>query len=270
MRVPTTIARMSNNFEFLGYTKRPTKPRETGLTMMIDWGLGIQRQKDILDLCSDYVDSAKFAVGTAGLMKNEKAKEKIRIYTDHQVSSFIGGQFLEYGIHNKGLQVADTYFEQVRGLGFDLVEISDNTLEIEPKDKYGLIRKAIQTYGLRVYGEVGSKRESSSIDALLDGIRGCLDAGASRVFVEAAELVDQQAGELLLDRVKAITDKVDINSLMLELPGIWIKGVRESDVHQLAVHLIKNFGAEVNIANVMPDWILELETLRTGIGVSGV
>ncbi len=261
---------MSDNFEFLGFTKRSPKPRKSGLTMMIDWGLGVQRQKDILDLCAEYLDSAKFAVGTAGLMKSDKAKEKIRIYADHQVSSFIGGQFLEYGIHHKGLQVADTYFEQVKGLGFELVEVSDNTLEIDPKDKYGLIRKAIQTYGLSVYGEVGSKRESSSLDALVDGIQGCLDAGATKVFVEAAELVDQQTGELLLDRVNGITDRVNLNSLMFELPGIWIRGVKESDVHQLAVHLVKSFGADVNIANVMPDWVLELETLRTGIGVSGV
>jgi len=38
----------------------------------------------------------------------------------------------------------------------------------------------------------------------------------------------------------------------------------------MTVHLIDAFGPEVNIANVMPDWVVELETLRTGVGVRGV
>jgi len=35
----------------------------------------------------------------------------------------------------------------------------------------------------------------------------------------------------------------------------------------MEVFLVDRFGPEVNIANVQPDEILELETLRTGVGV---
>ena len=56
---------------------------------------------------------------------------------------------------------------------------------------------------------------------------------------------------------------------MFELPGLWIHNVHSAEIHDMTVYLIKAFGAEVNIANVMPQWVLELETLRRKVGVTG-
>jgi phosphosulfolactate synthase (CoM biosynthesis protein A) len=39
-----------------------TKPRKTGLTMVVDWGIPHLQQQDLLDLSGDYLDLAKFAV----------------------------------------------------------------------------------------------------------------------------------------------------------------------------------------------------------------
>ena len=42
-----------------------TKPRTTGLTMMMDWGLPIGMQREWLELLGPFVDFAKLVVGTA-------------------------------------------------------------------------------------------------------------------------------------------------------------------------------------------------------------
>jgi len=263
---------MSENkcFSFLPIPTRPPKPRNTGVTMMIDWGLGPAYQEDLLRVVHESVDIAKIAVGISGIIESSVLKEKMSVYKRFQVEPFIGGQFLEYGIYHKGVGIANSYFEHAAEIGFTTIEVSDNTISIEPEEKYKLIQLAKKEYGLTVLGEVGSKRESSSIDALVQGIHGCLAAGSWKVFLEGAELVDKKNGGMNQDTIQQVASGVDIDDVMFELPGIWLHNVHSSEIHDMSVYLIKTFGQRVNMANVMPQWILELETLRTGVGVSGV
>ena len=50
-------------FEGLDGIDRPSKPRDNGLTMVIDWGIGLHEQADLLSTAADYFDFAKIAVG---------------------------------------------------------------------------------------------------------------------------------------------------------------------------------------------------------------
>ncbi len=250
--------------------RRSGKPRETGVTMMIDWGMGPIRQNDMLRLVQPFVDIAKIAVGISGLIDASLLREKVSIYQGYDVDPFIGGMFLEYAIHHKGFDVARSYFEECVKLGFKTVEISDNSLEMKFEDKFRLIRTAHEQFGLKVLGEVGSKTEMSSTEKMVEGIRGCLQSGAWKVFVEGAEFVDKEKGGLAEHVIDGIVSRVDLNQLLFELPGIWIPKASCPDIHEMTVYFIKRFGPEVNIANVMPDWVLELETLRAGVGVLGV
>jgi phosphosulfolactate synthase len=254
-------------FTFMDIPSRPGKPRECGMTMMIDWGIGVERQRDILDIAGDCIDVAKIAVGLSGTITERVLREKIRIYTDCQVDAFIGGQFLEYGIYHQGLEIAKRYFEEACRLGYKIVEVSDNHLQIRPEDKFELIRMGREDFGLKILGEVGSKSESSSPEAMVAGIKGCLASGAWKVFVEGAEFTNKQDGTLLEDVIEGVTRGVDLKDIMFELPGRWISNVHGCGIHDMEVFLIERFGPETNIANVQPDEILELETLRTGVGV---
>ncbi len=89
---------MGKCFSFMPIPQRSTKPRQAGITMMIDWGLGPNHQADMLDVVGEYVDIAKIAVGTSGLIEENVIKEKITTYKRHNVLPFIGGQFLEFGV----------------------------------------------------------------------------------------------------------------------------------------------------------------------------
>lgn len=254
-------------FSFMKMAHRNLKPRETGITMMVDWGIGPVRQKDILDISGPFVDIAKVAVGLSGVMAENVLEQKIAIYDDFQVQPFIGGQFLEYGIFFQGMEIAKPYFAEVKRIGYKIVEVSDNNLEISLEDKFKLIRIAREEFGLKVLGEVGSKKDVTLVEEMVVDIRNCLKAGAWKVFVEGAEFTSKTDGSLLTNVIEGIMNEVDSKDIIFELPGRWISNVHGCGIHDMEVFLVEHFGPEVNIANVAPDEILELETLRTGVGV---
>lgn len=254
-------------FRFMNIPHRPEKPRDTGITMMIDWGMGVAQQRDILDIAGAYIDIAKIAVGLSGIISERVLTEKITAYADHQVSAFIGGQFLEYGVYHQGMEIAKRYYEEARRVGFEYVEVSDNNLDISPEDKYELVRMGVEDFGLKILGEVGSKTECSSTQAMVDGIKGCLASGAWKVFVEGAEFTDKEDGSIREDVIDGVTKGVDLKDILFELPGHWISNVHACGIHDMEVFPVQQFGPEINIANVAPGEIMMLETLRTGIGV---
>ena len=43
-------------FDFMNIPERPEKPRETGLTMMVDFGMGVARQRDLVQVAGAYID----------------------------------------------------------------------------------------------------------------------------------------------------------------------------------------------------------------------
>jgi len=254
-------------FEFMKIAHRAKKPRESGLTMMIDWGMGVKKQRDLLDIAGPYIDIAKIAVGLSGIISERVLKEKIKVYNESQVDAFIGGQFLEYGIFHQGMEIAQRYFEEAKRLGFKIIEVSDNNLDISPEDKFELIRMGRHDFDLKILGEVGSKKEITSAEDMVVDIKSCLAAGSWKVFVEGAEFTSKSDGTLLVDVIEGVTKGVNLKDILFELPGRWISNVHGCGIHDMEVFLIEQFGPEINIANVAPEEILELETLRTGVGV---
>ena len=242
------------------------KPRQKGLTMMMDWGLPLNAQRDWLDLVAPYVDLAKFVVGTARLYEEDYLLEKIALYKSHNVHPFIGGQFLEYVYATQGLQGARPYFLEAKRLGFDAIEVSDNCLPLDKTARQTLIRMAVDC-GLEVHGEVGSKSDDTSADTLIAQANECFEAGADVVLVEGAELLTD--GEPNRSLIAALRDCLDVTKVIFELVGPWIPDTQLCDVYQLKKFYIDEFGPDVNIANVMPDQVWETEALRAGLSVVG-
>jgi phosphosulfolactate synthase len=253
-------------FSFMNIPKRSQKPRNVGITMMIDYGIGVNNQKDLINIAEPYIDIAKIAVGLSGILNEKMLMDKISIYQNSNIETFIGGQFLEFGIFHQGLNISSKYFSEAKRLGFKLIEISDNNLKISQNEKMDLIKQAKNDFGLKVLGEVGSKTESSSTKAMIKGIQNCLSAGAWKVFLEAAEFISPDDGHILENIISEIMENVDQEKIILELPGRWISNVHGAIIHDMSVFLIDYFGADINIANVGPGDVIELEALRLGVG----
>ena len=59
-------------------SRRLRRPRTTGVTMVIDTGLGLSAMRDTLDLASQHIDQWKFGFGTTALMPRAAAGSKTR------------------------------------------------------------------------------------------------------------------------------------------------------------------------------------------------
>ena len=243
-----------------------SKPRTTGLTMMKDAGLPREHLGGLLDLIAPCVDYAKFVVGTARLYPEDHLLEKLAIYREYEVHTFIGGQFLEYVFATQGFPGVRPYCEEARRLGFEAIEVSDNRVPLTDEERARLISTAVDC-GLEVHGEVGSKDVHNTAATLIGQAEVCFAAGSKLVLVEGAELIDGGAlNAPLLEELKA---GLDVTKVMFELSGPWIPGTTLSEVHQLRNFLIKAFGPDVNIANVLPEDVFETEVLRVGLGSAG-
>ena len=242
------------------------KPRDKGLTMMMDWGLPLGALKDWLGLIAPYVDFAKFVAGTPRLYDEDYLRKKIHLYEEFDVYPFIGGQFLEYFVATKGIESIEPYCVEAHRLGFRAIEVSDNCVPLSDDDRRRLIGTAIEC-GLDVHGEVGSKNENTDAEILMQQANVCFDAGAEYVLVEGAEFI--KSGVLKVELLNELKDNLDLGRVMFELSGTWISGTTSSEVYQLKSFLIKEFGSNVNIANVLPENVWETEAMRVGLSVGG-
>ncbi len=247
--------------------RRVPKPRSKGRTMMVDFGIANPQLAGILDMAGEYLDFGKIAVGMSRLYREDYYLQKIDLYRQHQVAPFLGGQFLEYVFAHQGWAGVPPYLEECRRLGIEAIEVSDNCIPLSDDERARMTTMAVDS-GLHVHGEIGSKDVKQSAGDLLRQAEVALGAGADILLVEAAELVDQR-GEIDEDLIQALSEGLDLDNVLFELPGYWIKGVVESQVFELMKLLIERFGLDVSIANVQPHMVLQLEALRCGLGVAG-
>lgn len=242
------------------------KPRQNGRTMMVDWGLTLEHLEATLRLAGPYIDLGKIAVGTSRLYPEDYLKKKLALYKSYQVRPFLGGQFQEYVYATMGRKALKPFLEEAVRLGFEVVEVSDNCVPLSPDERKEQIALA-RSVGLAVLGEVGSKSDKNDAATLIAQATDAFDAGAELVLVEGAELIE--GGKPKKALLGGLKKGLDMSRVLIELPGPWIKGVVEADIHDMKKMLVKEFGPDVNLANVIPDNVIETETLRVGIGVVG-
>jgi phosphosulfolactate synthase len=243
-----------------------TKPRASGLTMMADFGLPYRYAADVVEMAGRYIDLAKIAVGTSRLYDLAYLRRKLALYRKHRIRPFVGGQFQEYVFATYGAKALRGFLTEAKRVGFDVTEVSDNCVPLSDAERFDQIRLALDC-GLAVFGEVGSKDMKNDARALIRQAEVCFKAGAELVLVEAAELVEEGRPKMKL--IEDIRRGLDMDKVLIELPGPWIKGVTLSSVEDMKKFLVAEFGPDVNIANVVPQDIVETEALRVGLGVVG-
>lgn len=261
---------MSNThpFGFVEIDKRRTreKPRTSGLSMVIDDGLPIAYMKDALELAAPYIDLIKIKTGTVRLYPRDKFIAKLALYESFDILPFLGGQFHEYVFAKMGDKTLPRFYEEARAVGFRAIEISDNTVPLTDAERRGQIKAAVAS-GLKVFGEVGSKETMSNPGLLVKQAEICLDAGASLVLVEAAELVED--GKVRRESLDVLKKGLQPEKIMIELPGPWISGVRSCDIEEMKKILFAEFGPDVNLANIAITTIYDTEAQRVGLGTGG-
>ena len=82
---------MNFNLPFL--PTRTEKPRESGLTMMMDKGLSNRQTEYFIESCGDLMDIVKFGFGTSYITKNLKVK--LAMYKEANIKCYLGGTLFE-------------------------------------------------------------------------------------------------------------------------------------------------------------------------------
>ena len=233
--------------------ERPNKPRNEGLTMVMDKGLSLNEAENMVALKSDLTDIVKLGFGTSILTKN--IAEKIKLYQESGMMVYTGGTLFEaFIIRNQ----FDDYCKLMDTLKLDMVEVSDGSIFIEHDEKCEYIQKLASNY--RVISEIGSKDESVTIknSDWIKFMKKELDAGSWKVIAEAREGgnvgVFYKNGLVKNDLIQEITKQISVTEILWEAPQ-----------KQQQVWFINNFGANVNLGNISPNDIISLECLRLGL-----
>ena len=88
---------MKNLLPFL--PERPAKPRNSGLTMVMDKGLSIREAEDFMSVGSEYTDYVKLGFGTSIITPG--FDKKIALYKKAGVRPYFGGTLFEAFHHQK-------------------------------------------------------------------------------------------------------------------------------------------------------------------------
>jgi phosphosulfolactate synthase len=244
------------NTTVLTLPTRAVKPRETGLTMVIDGGVPLGQFTDLISLGADYIDSVKFGWGTA--LVTNCLGEKIGVLADSGIDFYFGGTLFEKFVLQGRF---DDYRRFCDEYGARHVEVSNGTIEMSNAEKAGYIRKLAPDF--TVVSEVGFKDPTRS--ELLPPsewnayIKEDLDAGASLVTLEARESgksgICRPDGALRYGLVEdVISGGVPVSRLLFEAPTT-----------ALQTHMITRIGPDVNLGNVPAQGVIGLETLRLGL-----
>lgn len=236
---------------------RTTKPRKTGLTMMIDKGLGVTQAESLAEIASQWIDIAKLGFGTSSLCPQEVIRRKTAAYREHDIFVMPGGTLLEAVIAQGKL---NEFLIEAKEVGFDAIEVSDGTIPMDDEKRADVIKR-VSDSGFLVLSEVGSKFADMDLPAeeTARSMLRDLELGAFQVIVESREAgkgvgIYDAAGQIVDDKLEYIVEQVDVRNVMFEAPE-----------KSQQVALIQKFGVNISLGNIQPTDVLALECLRAGL-----
>ncbi len=240
--------------DLLDLPERSSKPRDRGVTHVIDRGLSIAEIEGMVEVAGEFVDIVKLGWGTALATRN--LERKLACYRDHGIPVILGGTLTELAITRGRFEELISW---VRELGLQHFEISDGTIQLEHERKLELIERLTQDF--TVLSEVGSKDDTGAITppyVWVEQMRAELAAGAWKVIAEGREAgtagIFRPSGEVREGLIGEIVHEIAPDRIMFDAPR-----------KDQQVWFVRRFGPEVNLSNVPVGEVLALETLRLGL-----
>ncbi|HEY3735700.1 MAG TPA: phosphosulfolactate synthase [Streptosporangiaceae bacterium] len=236
--------------------RRTSKPRDNGITMVIDGGLPLLHFADLVESAADYIDFVKFGWGTAIVTGGLRAK--IDILNDAGIGCYFGGTLFEKYVQQ---DLFDDFRQFCLTYGCRHVEVSNGTIPLSNSEKASYVRKLAADF--TVVSEVGFKDPDRSQQlppsAWVQCIREDLAAGASLVTLEARESgtsgICRPDGALRFGLIEDVLSAgIRPRQLLFEAPST-----------ALQAYFVSRIGPDVNLGNVPAQAVIGLETLRLGL-----
>jgi phosphosulfolactate synthase len=239
--------------DLLDLPSRSAKPRQLGITHVLDRGLSTAEVDGLIEVAGEYVDLVKLGWGTALATRN--LEPKLARYREHGIPVMLGGTLTELAISQGRLE---QLIDWLRALEVEYIEISDGTITLAHDEKLALIERFAQEF--TVLSEVGSKDDTRIMAPYrwVELIQSELQAGAWKVIAEARESgnvgIFRHDGEVRMGLIDEIAHAVAPEHVLFEAPR-----------KDQQVWFVRRFGANVNLGNVIPEDVLSLETIRLGL-----
>src|SRR5215217_468390 len=138
------------NYTINNLPERTQKPRESGITMVMDKGLSLRQVEDFIEVAGIYTDMVKLGWATSFVTPN--LDQKLKLYKDAGIPVYFGGTLFE-------AMIVRGQFDDYRRIldKYDLAyaEVSDGSIEISHEEKCKYITELAKQ--VTVISEVGSK-----------------------------------------------------------------------------------------------------------------
>jgi phosphosulfolactate synthase len=241
------------NFKLSQIPDRISKPRKSGLTMVMDKGLSIEEVRNFMSIGKPHVDIVKLGFGTSYVTPN--LREKIDLYQSFDIPVYFGGTLFEAFLIRGQF---DDYISVCKDFNISYMEVSDGSITIPHAEKCGYIEK-LTRYGV-VLSEVGSKDAAHIIPPYkwIELMKAELEAGSTYVIAEARE-----AGNVGIYRGSGEVREGLVQEILTQIPGEKIIWEAPQKAQQL--YFIELLGCNVNLGNIAPTELLPLETMRLGL-----
>lgn len=204
-----------------------------------------------------YVDIVKIGWGLPLLVSRESLRRRISLFHHLGWRVSTGGTLLELALV-RGQQ--DRAIEEARGLGFDLVEVSEGVVDLTTAQVEELVGK-VRARGLEALVEVGKKNPHNqySLRETLERVAHARRLRPVKVILESRESgrgvgIYDPDGAIKWDWVHALVASHPVEELLFEAP-----------LESQQIGLITDLGAEVNLGNVALDSVAPLASQRLGL-----
>ena len=241
------------NFHLDQIPERTARPRNNGLTMIMDKGLSINEAHNLISVGEQHIDIIKLGFGTAFVTPNLRAK--IEVYQKAGIPVYFGGTLFEAFLIRNAF---DEYVSMMKDFQIEHVEVSDGSINIPHAEKCGYIEK-LTSFGT-VLSEVGSKDAAHIIPPYkwIELMKAELEAGSTYVIAEAREAgnvgIYRGSGEVREGLVQEILTQIPAEKIIWEAP---------QKAQQL--YFLELIGCNVNLGNIAPSEIIPLEAMRIGL-----
>lgn len=248
IEIPADTGKYSLNLPY-----RCIKPRASGITAINDVGIPLHELTSILDDFHPFVDIAKIGIGSA--LVATRLREKLEAYRLYDILVYFGGTLFEKFFHKGKI---DQYLAFLREFGIDTIEVSCGTIESPIEERLAFIETVVDDF--RIIGEVGSKNPDKLMppSVWINEIGLLLDAGCSHVILEGRDSANagmyRPSGEMRSGLLADILETFDSDRLIFEAPNA-----------KTQIEFIQKLGSNVNLGNVMPRELLQLEAQRRGL-----
>src|SRR6202050_5139696 len=226
--------------DLLDLPDRSAKPRQRGITHVLDRGLSVAAVDGLIEVAGGSVDLVKLGWGTA--LRTQNLEPKLARYREHGIPVVLGGTLTELAIAQYRIEPLVAW---VHELGLQHIEISDGTIALDRGQKLALIERLSREF--TVLSEVGSKDDTDIMAPYVwvEQIQEELEAGAWKVILEARESgtvgLYRHDGEPRMGLIDEIVHAIEPDKLLFEAP--------QKDQQ---VWLLPRLGEDVNTRNTSP------------------